>query len=432
MNAAIEIGLNGLEAFLVYRLLKSTIPDCQKRKLQKLGIIVIAFLVSIFNFIKLDSSIQVVCVLLIHIAYAFVAFGGDRAEKILWGSCYMLIAFISERSALRIVSLIYIQDIFSTLQSSTERYLTMTIYICMNVVLVESVCHMQKKKIDLPRQFQVALLVFFVSIIYCADLLSDIMFTSYQLSNQRILWISDAIFFLIIVMLFLVLYLIRKLSMFYQDKQKWMLECQKEEYMNKEYRNLKNTKDVLKRWEHDYRNQMQTLMSLMDLNRYDKAQEYILSLQEEFTRSLFQINTGDLILDMVLATKLQYADQNGIAIDLKICLEEPLPLREQDITSLFGNLLDNAIEANLRVESSKRYLQIQIKPLHSMIAIRVINSYDGIVQLEREHFISRKNREGHGLGTRQIKDIVEKAGGFCKVEYTDERFIVQIVLPLEE
>lgn len=432
MNAAIEIGLNGLEAFLVYRLLKSTIPDCQKRKLQELGIIVIAFLVSIFNFIKLDSSIQVVCVLLIHIAYAFVAFGGDRAEKILWGSCYMLIAFISERSALRIVSLIYIQDIFSTLQSSTERYLTMTIYICMNVVLVESVCHMQKKKIDLPRQFQVALLVFFVSIIYCADLLSDIMFTSYQLSNQRILWISDAIFFLIIVMLFLVLYLIRKLSMFYQDKQKWMLECQKEEYMNKEYRNLKNTKDVLKRWEHDYRNQMQTLMSLMDLNRYDKAQEYILSLQEEFTRSLFQINTGDLILDMVLATKLQYADQNGIAIDLKICLEEPLPLREQDITSLFGNLLDNAIEANLRVESSKRYLQIQIKPLHSMIAIRVINSYDGIVQLEREHFISRKNREGHGLGTRQIKDIVEKAGGFCKVEYTDERFIVQIVLPLEE
>lgn len=432
MNAAIEIGLNGLEAFLVYRLLKSTIPDCQKRKLQKLGIIVIAFLVSIFNFIKLDSSIQVVCVLLIHIAYAFVAFGGDRAEKILWGSCYMLIAFISERSALRIVSLIYIQDIFSTLQSSTERYLTMTIYICMNVVLVESVCHMQKKKIDLPRQFQVALLVFFVSIIYCADLLSDIMFTSYQLSNQRILWISDAIFFLIIVMLFLVLYLIRKLSMFYQDKQKWMLECQKEEYMNKEYRNLKNTKDVLKRWEHDYRNQMQTLMSLMDLNRYDKAQEYILSLQEEFTRSLFQINTGDLILDMVLATKLQYADQNGIAIDLKICLEEPLPLREQDITSLFGNLLDNAIEANLRVESSKRYLQIQIKPLHSMIAIRVINSYDGIVQLEREHFISRKNREGHGLGTRQIKDIVEKAGGFCKVEYTDERFIVQVVLPLEE
>lgn len=432
MNAAIEIGLNGLEAFLVYRLLKSTIPDCQKRKLQELGIIVIAFLVSIFNFIKLDSSIQVVCVLLIHIAYAFVAFGGDRAEKILWGSCYMLIAFISERSALRIVSLIYIQDIFSTLQSSTERYLTMTIYICMNVVLVESVCHMQKKKIDLPRQFQVALLVFFVSIIYCADLLSDIMFTSYQLSNQRILWISDAIFFLIIVMLFLVLYLIRKLSMFYQDKQKWMLECQKEEYMNKEYRNLKNTKDVLKRWEHDYRNQMQTLMSLMDLNRYDKAQEYILSLQEEFTRSLFQINTGDLILDMVLATKLQYADQNGIAIDLKICLEEPLPLREQDITSLFGNLLDNAIEANLRVESSKRYLQIQIKPLHSMIAIRVINSYDGIVQLEREHFISRKNREGHGLGTRQIKDIVEKAGGFCKVEYTDERFIVQVVLPLEE
>ena len=136
MNAAIEIGLNGLEAFLVYRLLKSTIPDCQKRKLQELGIIVIAFLVSIFNFIKLDSSIQVVCVLLIHIAYAFVAFGGDRAEKILWGSCYMLIAFISERSALRIVSLIYIQDIFSTLQSSTERYLTMTIYICMNVVLV--------------------------------------------------------------------------------------------------------------------------------------------------------------------------------------------------------------------------------------------------------------------------------------------------------
>ena len=299
MNAAIEIGLNGLEAFLVYRLLKSTIPDCQKRKLQKLGIIVIAFLVSIFNFIKLDSSIQVVCVLLMHIAYAFVAFGGDRAEKILWGSCYMLIAFISERSALRIVSLIYIQDIFSTLQSSTERYLTMTIYICMNVVLVESVCHMQKKKIDLPRQFQVALLVFFVSIIYCADLLSDIMFTSYQLSNQRILWISDAIFFLIIVMLFLVLYLIRKLSMFYQDKQKWMLECQKEEYMNKEYRNLKNTKDVLKRWEHDYRNQMQTLMSLMDLNRYDKAQEYILSLQEEFTRSLFQVN---MILSILVDT----------------------------------------------------------------------------------------------------------------------------------
>ena len=432
MNAIIEIGVNGLEAFLVYQLLKSTIPDCQKRKFQKWGIIGIAFLVSIFNLIKLDSSIQVVCVLLVHIGYAFVAFGGDRAEKILWGSCYMLIAFIAERSALRIASLIYIQDILSTLHSSTERYLTMIIYICMIVALVESVCQMQKKRIDLPRQFQVALLVFLVSIVYCADLLSDIMFASYELSNQRILWISDAIFCLIIVMLFLLFYLIQKLSMFYQDKQKWMLECKKEEYMNKEYRNLQNTKDVLKRWEHDYRNQMQTLISLMDLKRYDKAKEYILSLQEGFNRNLFQVNTGDLILDMVLATKLQHADQNEIAIDLKICLEEPLPLQEQDITGLFGNLLDNAIEANLRVERSKRYLQIQIKPLHNMIAIRVVNCYDGIVQSEREQFISRKNGEGHGIGTRQIKDIVEKAGGFCKVEYTDERFIVQVVLPLEE
>ena len=308
----------------------------------------------------------------------------------------------------------------------------MIIYICMIVALVESVCQMQKKRIDLPRQFQVALLVFLVSIVYCADLLSDIMFASYELSNQRILWISDAIFCLIIVMLFLLFYLIQKLSMFHQDKQKWMLECQKEEYMNKEYRNLQNTKDVLKRWEHDYRNQMQTLISLMDLKRYDKAKEYILSLQEGFNRNLFQVNTGDLILDMVLATKLQHADQNEIAIDLKICLEEPLPLQEQDITGLFGNLLDNAIEANLRVERSKRYLQIQIKPLHNMIAIRVVNCYDGIVQSEREQFISRKNGEGHGIGTRQIKDIVEKAGGFCKVEYTDERFIVQVVLPLEE
>jgi len=66
MNAIIEIGVNGLEAFLVYQLLKSTIPDCQKRKFQKWGIIGIAFLVSIFNLIKLDSSIQVVCVLLVH------------------------------------------------------------------------------------------------------------------------------------------------------------------------------------------------------------------------------------------------------------------------------------------------------------------------------------------------------------------------------
>lgn len=106
-------------------------------------------------------------------------------------------------------------------------------------------------------------------------------------------------------------------------------------------------------------------------------------------------------------------------------------LKPVDSSILFSNLLDNAIEANRKVESD-RFIRIGARTVNEAIYLEMENPMEGELQYEGTQIITTKeDSEKHGLGLKNVAEIVEKYQGQYHIEGKDKIFTIQIIFPGE-
>ena len=92
-----------------------------------------------------------------------------------------------------------------------------------------------------------------------------------------------------------------------------------------------------------------------------------------------------------------------------------------DLAIIFGNLLENAIEACLKIDKEKRFIRISSDVSYDMLIITMDNSYDGNLLSVDGRFRSTK-REGFGIGLSSVQSVAEKYGGNARFEDKDGHF----------
>lgn len=103
-----------------------------------------------------------------------------------------------------------------------------------------------------------------------------------------------------------------------------------------------------------------------------------------------------------------------------------------DICSIFGNALDNAIEAALKnEEKQKRLIHITISQVKSFVMIRIQIYYEGELIENGDCFLTTKeNSENYGYGFKSIKYSVNRYGGVLKIMADNHQFEVKILIPI--
>ena len=206
------------------------------------------------------------------------------------------------------------------------------------------------------------------------------------------------------------------------------IENRQNEEIIKSVKNLR----ILK---HDIKNHLNVLYDLLNQKRNEEAIAYIKNMNDSIEISNYTISTGILSIDCILTTKLSFAISNNIEVDHQIFLPMKLPFSDLDMCSLFGNLLDNAIEANLKLNPSNRKIKLVIKPFNKMLSIFVKNNSDGKYLFDSHgELVSTKmsERNEHGIGLFRIRDLVSKYDGMIQFEHEKETFSVSVLLPLNE
>ena len=141
------------------------------------------------------------------------------------------------------------------------------------------------------------------------------------------------------------------------------------------------------------------------------------------------VDSGNKEIDSTLNYLLQKADKILDNTKISIVLPENLSVHTFSINVILGNLLDNAIEA--AQNSKEKYLGIDIRTKRGLLFITIENSYDGSIQLHKNEIVtSRKNKESHGIGLKNVKMIVEEQGGEMQVIWVNNRFVVKVMLYL--
>ena len=135
--------------------------------------------------------------------------------------------------------------------------------------------------------------------------------------------------------------------------------------------------------------------------------------------------TGNPILDILLADYISIMDGKGIDFDIKVDNVKMDFMDAMDITTIFGNLLDNAIEACDGMESDKKIF-VKIGAYHEMISIRMENNCTA-VKWKNGVPVSEKG-QNRGMGLMNVRRSIEKYDGSIKLKVEDGIFIADIFL----
>jgi len=184
-------------------------------------------------------------------------------------------------------------------------------------------------------------------------------------------------------------------------------------------------------WRHDFHNHLQTLLVLSRMCKNEELEDYIVKLGENLKELEGVVHTGQQALDAIVTVKYASAKADGITMNLYIMPIPPLPINDVDVTSLFGNLFDNAIESCRRVDVKERSIDLSLVMMGDMICIRMSNTTDGIERTENGRFLTTKKQDGlHGLGLASVDRIMSNAGGQVRREHKDCVFTTILLFPL--
>ena len=197
------------------------------------------------------------------------------------------------------------------------------------------------------------------------------------------------------------------------------------------FQNYKEAQADTIKFRHDWKNHMLLLQGMLENGDYEKAKTYFNELSGKTSFCKQNVLTGDEIVDMLLASKMHLLEQKHIELICEGRLKRPSVMENVDSCILFSNLIDNAIEAN-EVLEKERYIRITARKSNQLLYVEISNPVKQMVQVREKGIPTTKPvRNEHGIGLKNVREIIEKYQGEYHILATEQEFSIQIVLPDE-
>ncbi len=165
---------------------------------------------------------------------------------------------------------------------------------------------------------------------------------------------------------------------------------------------------------------------LLLLEEYPQNTKLISGLKRQLDDFENYYNTGNEFLNVIIRDKARKAKENQIDFKCTIQFGNMNFINPLDISTIFGNALDNAIEATIKLPPEERIVTVRGKQIQEMFIIIVENS----AKAGNTNKTSKADTLLHGFGIANIKKAVEKYNGEITTRYQDNRFEIRVILPL--
>jgi signal transduction histidine kinase len=179
---------------------------------------------------------------------------------------------------------------------------------------------------------------------------------------------------------------------------------------------------------HDVNKHLQMIKNLYQTKQEDIAITYTQEISQMLMPLSLEEYTNNPILNVLLNDKKKIASLHTIQFKLDIGIVDLSFMEPIEVTTIFGNLLDNAIEACDKVTQNK-YIEVKLDKYNDFIAIKISNS---TMPIEKWHLgkpVSRKGKN-HGIGLLNVENIIEKYNGNMILEEKNKKFSCNIIFNL--
>lgn len=191
---------------------------------------------------------------------------------------------------------------------------------------------------------------------------------------------------------------------------------------------------ALRAQRHEFANQLHTIAGFMSIGQHGQAKNYLARISATGPLK-FPVQQAELLQDPYLqafvGAKGVEADERGVALRIgPETLVRGHVTEPQDVTTVLGNLIDNAVNAAVAGSSTQRWVELELLdepgPDGGTLHIVVADSGDGLGDVEPERvfvegFTTAEpaggigKSGGQGLGLALVRQLARRRGGDVRV-----------------
>lgn len=193
--------------------------------------------------------------------------------------------------------------------------------------------------------------------------------------------------------------------------------------------------DAIRALRHDLKNHVLTLRHMMENGETEKASHYMERFLEQTRPGPMQLHTGNALLDVLMGDKLSTAAQEGIQTNVVLDFSRGDFMEDFDLCVLIGNALDNALESCRAAEKQEnRFIDVRGGCQANFLQLSITNGREKELRLAGAlPLTTKRDRENHGFGLRNMQKTLEKYGGTLSTDISDpNRFTLNMLIPLPE
>ena len=238
----------------------------------------------------------------------------------------------------------------------------------------------------------------------------------------------DTLFYLALAVLpglFILFFLYVKNTMYLRDQeQRDKVQIAQLQQQYAYYQDKQKDEERIRSIYHDMKNH---LLVLESSQATDETRKMAQELRSQIADYEDYVHTGNEFLDIILKDKAAKARDKQIDFSAMVDFHGIDFMEPLDISTIFGNAIDNAIEASENLPEYKRLITVKAERVRDMLLITIENN-----TLPGNHLTegtTKKNRFVHGFGIPNIKKAAEKYDGQCSFHQKESIYQLKILIP---
>lgn len=205
-----------------------------------------------------------------------------------------------------------------------------------------------------------------------------------------------------------------------------MYDVQKLQIQQKYYRDKLKEEEKVRSIYHDMKNH---LLVLEGSQGSEVVQQMVKDLRSQIAEYEYYVHTENEFLDIIIRDKAEYAREKQIEFSAVVDFSGVNFIAPLDISTLFGNGLDNAIEASEKLPEEQRIILLKAGKVQNFVSILIENHCAQNKDL-KEKDTSKKDHFLHGFGISNMEKAARKYGGHLTIKNENGTFVLKILIPM--
>lgn len=203
------------------------------------------------------------------------------------------------------------------------------------------------------------------------------------------------------------------------------------------YKMLEEQYSQAERLRHDLKNHLLALRGLWEEQAWEKLGDYLKRMEGSAQLGSNEEATGNRAVDALLYQKRKMTEDKGIDWECDVRIPKQCRINEFDLCVLFGNILDNAVEACERLQREARgqglqpFIRVRAGTVKKCFLLEVKNSMNA-AEKQKGRMKEMENPQEHGIGLLNVSDVVRGYNGVMNTEMQNGIFDISVLLPLGE